>query len=456
MQKPESAIATISLGNNRFIFERYKEIFMIKMHFTGTVLAFILYNLLQQHRPLHRTSTAVIIFPVVTRVSQYTVFVLTVMEKINDTCYEGRTWICSSGSSGYLTKKSFRILSYNILSDYKTSFLHHTTTKNWDVRKIRLLEEIQTYDIDIICLQDIDHYQDWWRPQLTLLGYDTVYKQRTQTKNFHYEGVLIAFKRDVFQMFKSITFELNNAVMNEDRGRSFMERSKTDDVGVIVFLQPWSQDCVNSALCICNTMLSDESLNSDIRMVQAQYIARQIELANMEFHVPVLLAVSMYDTPSSLAYTLLSTGRIPLAGQVPKRCRAPVGSPTCRGSVLLKWLPPPSSLADFPILSYRISWRPGGSQVLAFRAEIEVGVGDCVKYAEKMDGNRNIRMVALEEREYTISGLVSDVPYEFRISAVNEVGAGIWSEESIPIVMNNPERVSFCLFLFVYDYGILY
>jgi hypothetical protein len=344
--------------------------------------------------------------------------------------------------SGPPSKQKFRILSYNVLSDYKTSFLHYTTTRNWDLRKHSLLNEIKTYNIDIICLQDVDHYQEWWRPQLTLLGYDTVYKQRTQNKSFHYEGVMVAFRRDVFQLFKSLPFELNDAVTNEDRGRAFMERSKTDDVGVIVFLQPWSKDCVSSALCVCCTMLSDDSGNSDIRMVQTQFVARKVETANMEFHVPVLMAVSLYDTPNSLSYTVMCTGRVPLAGQVPKRCLAPTGVATCRGSVLLKWLPPPSTLADFPILCYRISWRPGGSQVLAFRAQIEVGVGDCVKYAEKMDENRNIRMVALAERHFTITGLVSDVPYEFRVAAVNEVGAGVWSEVSLPVVMENPERVS--------------
>ena len=370
------------------------------------------------------------------------------MARTEGTCWEGRTWIsCDPTSIGSAPRKSFKLLSYNILSDYKTSFLHYTNTKNWDVRCRSLLDEIKTYDMDIICLQDVDHYQDWWRPQLTLLGYDTIYKQRTQTKNFHYEGVLIAFRREVFQMFKSQPFELNGAVLNDDRGRAFRERSKTDDVGVIVFLQPWSRETINSAVCVCCSMLSDEVNNNDIRMVQTTYIAHQVEVANMEFHVPVIMACSMYDIPSSLAYTVMCTGRIPLAGQVPKTCRPPYGSATCRGSLLLKWLPPASSLADFPILSYRISWRPGGSQVLAFREQIDVGVGDCVKYAEQTDEKGNIRMVAQAELEYTIAGLVSDVPYEFRVVAVNEVGQGVWSDISAPIVMNNPDRVSIsCLY----------
>lgn len=70
-----------------------------------------------------------------------------------------------------------------------------------------------------------------------------------------------------------------------------------------------------------------------------------------------------------------------------------------------------------------------------------MGVGDCVKYAEQTDEKGNIRMVAQAAREFTIAGLVSDVPYEFRVAAVNEVGQGVWSDISAPIVMDNPERV---------------
>lgn len=70
-------------------------------------------------------------------------------------------------------------------------------------------------------------------------------------------------------------------------------------------------------------------------------------------------------------------------------------------------------------------------------------MGDCVKYVEATDAKGNIRMVAQPEREFTIAGLVSDVPYEFRVAAVNEVGQGVWSDVSVPIVMNNPDRVSF-------------
>jgi hypothetical protein len=54
----------------------------------------------------------------------------------------------------------------------------------------------------------------------------------------------------------------------------------------------------------------------------------------------------------------------------------------------------------------------------------------------------NTRMVSLDERKFVIVGLVSDVPYEFRVTAVNEQGEGVWSEVSDPVVAENPDRVS--------------
>ena len=120
---------------------------------------------------------------------------------------------------------------------------------------------------------------------------------RTQLKDFHYEGVMIAFKRNMFQVFKTVYLEFNDAVDSNDRGSSFKEQSLTDDVAIIAFLQPLHQDCVQSAICISCAMLSDHIQNGEIRMVQCQYLTRQIEKANKDFHVPVVVGLSAHDNP---------------------------------------------------------------------------------------------------------------------------------------------------------------
>mmetsp|Transcript_536 Transcript_536/g.901 ORF Transcript_536/g.901 Transcript_536/m.901 type:complete len:815 (-) Transcript_536:65-2509(-) len=357
---------------------------------------------------------------------------------MNNVRWEGRVWINSENNAVDSHNRSFSVVSYHLLADSKITSVNYSTTRNWDLRSLTILQEIRSYLPDVLCLQDVDHFAEWWRPQLMLLGYDTVYKQRTEIKDFRSEGVAIAYKSDKFQLFKTVNIEFNQSVQDNERGSIFIARSITDDVGLILFLQPYqNESTVKSALCIVSAMLSDNAADSDVRMVQCQYLAQQVERYNRDFQSPVVIGMSMHDSPSSLAYNLLRTGRIPLLAQVPKKCRPPYGSATCRGSVLLKWLPPPTSLADPPILDYRIIWRPGGSRVLGYNFEKKVSVGDCVKYAKHIDADNNVKIYALPELQCIIAGLSSDVPYEFRIAAVNEMGEGVLSEPSEPIVMPN-------------------
>jgi hypothetical protein len=51
------------------------------------------------------------------------------------------------------------------------------------------------------------------------------------------------------------------------------------------------------------------------------------------------------------------TGRTCLNGQVPSKCLTARGEATCRGSILLRRMPPPISIADPPLSVYRIAWR---------------------------------------------------------------------------------------------------
>ncbi len=53
-------------------------------------------------------------------------------------------------------------MSYHILADRKCSQMIHTLNKNWQDRKHLLLHEIRNLDVDILCLQDVDHFTEWW------------------------------------------------------------------------------------------------------------------------------------------------------------------------------------------------------------------------------------------------------------------------------------------------------
>ena len=99
-----------------------------------------------------------------------------------------------------------RICTYHVSADCKFTEAHlNYTTANktlarWDI----LIRELKCYQADIIALQDVDLFKEFWQPQLMLLGYDVLFFQRTCERKRHDEGVAIAYKKEKFQLFKSV------------------------------------------------------------------------------------------------------------------------------------------------------------------------------------------------------------------------------------------------------------
>ena len=112
-----------------------------------------------------------------------------------------------------------------------------------------------------------------------LIGYDSIYKLKTDLKGTNEEGVIIAYRRELFQLFKTIEVEFNLAAeLHPERGTVFKDRCLSDDVGVIAFLQPWIARSFPS-LCIGCAMFKESGPGCvDVRNIQSQYFARQIGL----------------------------------------------------------------------------------------------------------------------------------------------------------------------------------
>ncbi|KAK9271080.1 hypothetical protein L1049_026669 [Liquidambar formosana] len=81
---------------------------------------------------------------------------------------------------------TFSVLSYNILSDlYARGGMYSycpAWALAWEYRRHNLLQEIIGYDADILCLQEVqsDHFENFFKPELTKCGYSVVYKKKTK------------------------------------------------------------------------------------------------------------------------------------------------------------------------------------------------------------------------------------------------------------------------------------
>lgn len=121
-----------------------------------------------------------------------------------DACARGR----GSAADRFPGESTLSVLSYQVLSSDRASeityiredMLHATA------RRQRLLEEVLCYAADVICLQDVDCFGEFWQPNLNKRGYDMIFSARatkTRPRSAQCEGVLVAWNRDLFTLFRS-------------------------------------------------------------------------------------------------------------------------------------------------------------------------------------------------------------------------------------------------------------
>lgn len=108
---------------------------------------------------------------------------------------------------------SFTIMFWNVLSDELAMPMEghvpfpHTdlAVLQWDVRKTRILDKIRAADPDVLCLVEVDHFEDWFVPELDKLGYQGRFHPKLRPKDDFKDGTACFWKESVFQYNGSFT-----------------------------------------------------------------------------------------------------------------------------------------------------------------------------------------------------------------------------------------------------------
>mmetsp|Transcript_3222 Transcript_3222/g.4648 ORF Transcript_3222/g.4648 Transcript_3222/m.4648 type:complete len:382 (-) Transcript_3222:7-1152(-) len=120
-----------------------------------------------------------------------------------------------------------KILSYNILAQCYTraNYFPWATAQqlDWTFRSKNLLQEITSYRADILCFQEVDHFEFF---QENLSSFCGIYKQRTGTRR---EGCAIFFNTERFQLVSKKSVEFNSHTNNP--------RLKKDNIALFVTLE---------------------------------------------------------------------------------------------------------------------------------------------------------------------------------------------------------------------------
>ena len=254
-------------------------------------------------------------------------------------------------------------------------------------------------------------------PQLSDAGFDSVWKQRT-CSGADGDGVLVAWRRDVFQLQRSCEVELNDAAANlaasrDETAEALAVKCMTDHVAMIVQLQPWEFGSCASGVCVCSAHLaagSDDAMG-DVHLAQSLLLMRKVEAFNADFQLPVVLAGTFNCTPNSDAYHVITTGKVPTPPRPPEKARRPRATEGTKSSVRVSWWPPESP--DAPIDHYVVQRLVGRNTMLGWGEDVLI---------------RDPSVTT-----FVATKLSSGVTYEFRIAAVNAHGAAVWSDASPPI-----------------------
>ncbi|XP_026520161.1 protein angel homolog 1 isoform X3 [Notechis scutatus] len=207
----------------------------------------------------------------------------------------------------------FRVMSYNILAQDLIEqcphlYMHcHPDTLNWSYRLANLLQEIQHWDPDILCLQEVqeNHYWEQLEPTLMMMGFTCVYKRRTGRKT---DGCAICYKQNKFQLISASPVEYFRP------GLDILSR---DNVGLVLLLQPLLTENLGdkaiSPLCVANTHVLYSPRRGDIKLAQMALFLAEIDktakLADGSY-CPIILCGDLNSVPDSPLYKFIRNGQL--------------------------------------------------------------------------------------------------------------------------------------------------
>ncbi|XP_054617781.1 protein angel homolog 2 isoform X2 [Dunckerocampus dactyliophorus] len=206
---------------------------------------------------------------------------------------------------------SYNILSQDLLQDNLYLYQHcPPQVLAWTHRLPNLLAEIQKYDADVLCLQEVqeDHFENQIRPALEARGYHCEYKKRTGQKP---DGCAIVFKTSRLSLLSS------NPVEFFRPGDTLLDR---DNVGLVLLLRPnhaTGPSDSSNVLCVANTHLLYNPRRGDVKLAQLAILLAEIgrlsRLPDGSSH-PVVLCGDFNCTPWSPLFSFLTRGCLEYRG----------------------------------------------------------------------------------------------------------------------------------------------
>ncbi|MFT7807432.1 nocturnin-like isoform X1 [Arapaima gigas] len=219
-----------------------------------------------------------------------------------------RSFVFPKGHAPSKYQQPIRVMQWNILAqalgEGQDNFIHCSADAlNWAERKYLILEEILTYEPDILCLQEVDHYYDTFSPVLASLGYYCTFQPKPCSPclevdgNNGPDGCALFVRHSRFLLEESMSLQLAPATLFSNQ------------VAIVQKLRCRDTD---QQLCVAVTHLKARSGWEQLRCAQGSDLLRILEQATEGTHIPLLVCGDFNAEPSEDVYRQFATSGLGL------------------------------------------------------------------------------------------------------------------------------------------------
>lgn len=200
----------------------------------------------------------------------------------------------------------FSISSYNILAEaFTLKLLFYwvdSIYRKFEYRSKRTILELTNDLSDIICLQELDHYEDFYKNQFESLDYESIFHEKGRKGRYRFlkggVGCLVSFSKKKFDLVevKKINYD------------DYEDIEKTSIEGIIVTLKNKSD---NQKIIVANTHTHWHSKDDHVQFGQICHLIDEIKIMQKKFDdkdkVPVFICGDFNVEPKSVVLQYLKT-----------------------------------------------------------------------------------------------------------------------------------------------------
>ncbi|CAI9094476.1 OLC1v1030223C1 [Oldenlandia corymbosa var. corymbosa] len=229
-------------------------------------------------------------------------------------------------------EERFTVLSYNILADYlaaahRQQLYFHIPgyMMDWEWRKRNIAFEIGLWSADILCLQEVDRFQDL-KEELGLRGYSGIWKMRTGDP---IDGCAIFWRDSRFKLLHEESIEFNRLGLRDNVAQICVLESLylCNDSDAAVSAPSLKR---GKRVVVCNIHVLFNPKRGDIKLGQVRVLlSRAHSVAKLWDDAPVVVCGDFNSTPKSPLYSFITEQKLDLSelprnqvsGQTPAETR---------------------------------------------------------------------------------------------------------------------------------------